>query len=336
MGEYDILILSAKESQGLETWLTENGYRDSAGRLAGARRLPQAGDAVLRRQGEPRASSRSSASPTCGRSRWPTRAPSSCSRSASAWSTPPARRSCSSMRSPARGGSRPPTTAPSACPSDAEVPLFVKDEFGPFYKAMFGQQVRKQDMRTRLPRVRLGHGLVRSLRGRSALRGRAAAARRLLDRAGRTPPDPGPRTSSSPGSTCATTPRTSPRTSSSRRPPTARTSRGASSCATPGRAAARCEAAQTLPPRAAEALREAGRDPRLAHRLGRRQDPQQDEPSRRAPAERRRTSPGGNRSGRIERPDVSISVHGPRSRPASSPFTAGPSRTPPSVANRLP
>ena len=27
MGEYDILILSAKESSGLETWLTENGYR---------------------------------------------------------------------------------------------------------------------------------------------------------------------------------------------------------------------------------------------------------------------------------------------------------------------
>ncbi len=27
VGEYDILILSAKESQGLETWLRENGYR---------------------------------------------------------------------------------------------------------------------------------------------------------------------------------------------------------------------------------------------------------------------------------------------------------------------
>ena len=27
VGEYDILILSAKESRGLETWLTENGYR---------------------------------------------------------------------------------------------------------------------------------------------------------------------------------------------------------------------------------------------------------------------------------------------------------------------
>ena len=31
VGEYDILILSAKESAGLETWLTENGYRIPAG-----------------------------------------------------------------------------------------------------------------------------------------------------------------------------------------------------------------------------------------------------------------------------------------------------------------
>ena len=31
VGEYDILILSAKESNGLETWLTENGYRIPAG-----------------------------------------------------------------------------------------------------------------------------------------------------------------------------------------------------------------------------------------------------------------------------------------------------------------
>jgi len=31
VGEYDILILSARESQGLRTWLTENGYRIPAG-----------------------------------------------------------------------------------------------------------------------------------------------------------------------------------------------------------------------------------------------------------------------------------------------------------------
>src|SRR4029450_9725713 len=31
VGEYDILILSAQESSGLETWLGENGYRIPAG-----------------------------------------------------------------------------------------------------------------------------------------------------------------------------------------------------------------------------------------------------------------------------------------------------------------
>jgi len=35
VGEYDILILSAKESDGLQTWLTENGYKipDGAGKI---------------------------------------------------------------------------------------------------------------------------------------------------------------------------------------------------------------------------------------------------------------------------------------------------------------
>jgi len=34
VGEYDILILSAKESAGLETWLTENGYKIPSGASA--------------------------------------------------------------------------------------------------------------------------------------------------------------------------------------------------------------------------------------------------------------------------------------------------------------
>jgi hypothetical protein len=33
-------------------------------------------------------------------------------------------------------------------PSDHEVPLFVKTDFGPFYKALFGEQVRREEMRT--------------------------------------------------------------------------------------------------------------------------------------------------------------------------------------------
>src|SRR5262249_27941119 len=33
-------------------------------------------------------------------------------------------------------------------PSDVDVPLFVKDGFGEFYRAMFSEQVRREDMRT--------------------------------------------------------------------------------------------------------------------------------------------------------------------------------------------
>jgi hypothetical protein len=33
-------------------------------------------------------------------------------------------------------------------PSDQDVPLFVKNEFGPFYKALFAEQVHREDMRT--------------------------------------------------------------------------------------------------------------------------------------------------------------------------------------------
>ena len=48
VGEYDIVILSAKQGEGLETWLKENGYR----RFGSARQLHQTADAFLRRQSE--------------------------------------------------------------------------------------------------------------------------------------------------------------------------------------------------------------------------------------------------------------------------------------------
>ena len=49
VGEYDILILSAKESNGLETWLTREWLPDSGGRLERARQLHPAEHAFLRR-----------------------------------------------------------------------------------------------------------------------------------------------------------------------------------------------------------------------------------------------------------------------------------------------
>ena len=54
VGEYDILILSAQQSSGLETWLRENGYRIPAGASRRDRQLPETEHAVLRREGEPR------------------------------------------------------------------------------------------------------------------------------------------------------------------------------------------------------------------------------------------------------------------------------------------
>ena len=109
------------------------------------------------------------------------------------------------------------------------------------------EQVQPRGHARGLPRVRLGHGLVRPLRRRSAVGRRVAEAGRVLARsralrasaARRTsvPPTrdpPGRATSSSRGCTSATTARTSRRTSSSSRPATGRTSRAATSCATPG------------------------------------------------------------------------------------------------------
>jgi len=56
VGEYDVAILSARESDGLVNWLNDNGYRiPASGRCQGsAWQLHQAKDAILRRQGEPR------------------------------------------------------------------------------------------------------------------------------------------------------------------------------------------------------------------------------------------------------------------------------------------
>jgi len=48
VGEYDILILSAKESDGLQTWLTENGYKGRSD----IRQLYQTRHEILRGQGQ--------------------------------------------------------------------------------------------------------------------------------------------------------------------------------------------------------------------------------------------------------------------------------------------
>lgn len=147
VGEYDILILSAKESQGLETWLIENGYR-----------IPQGASRVLGsylKQGmrffvaKVNLKEQSKLGFTYLR---PIQV---------AYESPkfmlPIRLGMVNANGPqelfvyalTRKGRVETTNYRTVrLPSDAEVPLFVKDDFANFYKAMFTQQVKKQDMRT--------------------------------------------------------------------------------------------------------------------------------------------------------------------------------------------
>ncbi len=67
-------------------------------------------------------------------------------------------------------------------PSDMDVPLFVKNDFGNFYKAMFDQRGEEGEHARGVRRICLGHGLVRPVRGRSAEQQGTGRARRALDR----------------------------------------------------------------------------------------------------------------------------------------------------------
>jgi hypothetical protein len=146
VGEYDIVILSAKQSDGLETWLRENGYRipPGASRALGAyikqdmrffvakvnlKEQSKLGFSYLR----------------------PIQV---------AYESPrfmlPIRLGMVNAAGPqelfvfalTRKGRVETTNYRTVrLPSDQEVPIFVKKEFGDFYKAMFTQQVKKQDMR---------------------------------------------------------------------------------------------------------------------------------------------------------------------------------------------
>lgn len=146
VGEYDILILSAKESSGLETWLTQNGYRmpPGAGPVLGSyirqnlkffvakvnlKEQAKLGFTFLR----------------------PLRV---------TYRSPkfmlPIRLGTVNADGPqelfvfalTRKGRVETTNYRTVkLPSDVEIPVFVKQEFGPFYKAMFAEQVKKEDMR---------------------------------------------------------------------------------------------------------------------------------------------------------------------------------------------
>ena len=130
-------------------------------------------------------------------------------------------------------------------PSDLDVPLFVKDRFADFYRGALRHAGPARADAGRLHRVRVGHGLVRSVRGGAADARRAARPRGLLARGRRgrlvgrggglpdAPARPLRRGAFSRG----------PRRS--RRPRTGRTSRRATSCTTRSRERSRATPATT-------------------------------------------------------------------------------------------
>ncbi len=146
VGEYDILILSAKESEGLETWLRENGYRipEGASRVLGGylkqkmrffvakvnlKEQARLGFSYLR----------------------PIQV---------AYESPkfmlPIRLGMVNTNGPqelfvyalTRQGRVETTNYRTVrLSSNDEVPLYVKEDFGDFYKALFSEQVRREQMR---------------------------------------------------------------------------------------------------------------------------------------------------------------------------------------------
>ena len=147
VGEYDILILSAKESGGLEQWLTENGYRipAGAGAVLGSYLRQQMRFFVakvnLKEQAKLgftylRPLQVSFVSPKF---------------------MLPIRLGTVNANGPQElfvftltGKGRVETTnyRTVKLPTGMDLPVYVKQEFGPFYKAMFAEQVKREDMRS--------------------------------------------------------------------------------------------------------------------------------------------------------------------------------------------
>ena len=147
IGEYDILILSAKESTGLETWLTQNGYR-----------IPPGASAVLGsyiKQGMrffvARVNLKEQAKLGFQYLR-PLQV---------AYESPkfmlPIRLGTVNADGPqelfvyalTRKGRVETTNYRTArLPSGMDLPVYVKSKFPDFYKAMFAEQVRREDMRS--------------------------------------------------------------------------------------------------------------------------------------------------------------------------------------------
>ena len=146
VGEYDIVILSAEQSDGLETWLKEGGYKipAGAGEVLGSYIKQKVRFFVAKVNLE----KQSALGFTYLR---PLQI---------AFESPkfmlPIRLGTVNADGPqelfiytlTKNGRVETTNYRTAkLPSNMDVPLYVKEEFGDFYKAMFNEQVKKEDMR---------------------------------------------------------------------------------------------------------------------------------------------------------------------------------------------
>ena len=146
VGEYDILILSAKQSDGLETWLTENGYRipPGASRVLGTYIKQDMKFFVARVNLKEQA-----------KLGYNFLRPLQVAYESPKFMLPIRLGMVNAAGAQelfiyalTRKGRVETTNYRTVrLPSDAEVPLFVKNDFANFYKAMFGQQVAKEDKR---------------------------------------------------------------------------------------------------------------------------------------------------------------------------------------------
>ncbi len=147
VGEYDIIILSATQSSGLETWLRENGYRIPAG--ASNVLASYIGQKMRFFVAKVNLTEQQKLGYSYLR---PIQV---------AYESPkfmlPIRLGMVNADGPqdllvyalTRKGRIETTNYRTVkLPSDMDVPLFVKSEFAAFYKALFSEQVRKEDMRT--------------------------------------------------------------------------------------------------------------------------------------------------------------------------------------------
>lgn len=147
VGEYDILILSAEESAGLVTWLKQEGYRipDGAGPVVGSYLKQGMRFFVAKVNLEEQA-----------KTGYTYLRPLQVAYESSKFMLP-IRLGTVNAKGPqelfifmlSRKGRMETTNYRTVkLPTDAEIPLFVKDEFSDFYRAMFDEQVERQGMKS--------------------------------------------------------------------------------------------------------------------------------------------------------------------------------------------